>query len=76
MSYRNLTGEINMNEIKYNYDMNQNEYDFSEDLDGTIVNVGELPMLVTCKKCGLEIEEEAIIRGGRSYHYSCSGMEL
>jgi len=43
-------------------------------LDGTLVDVSA--SFVVCQSCDQEIEEEAIIKEGKPYHYSCSGMQL
>lgn len=65
-----------MSEIKYNYNYDKNEYDFMSKMDGEIVNTSALPMLVICEKCNYEIQEEAVIKDGRPFHYNCSGIEF
>lgn len=64
------------NKIKYNYDFDKNEYDFSNEVNGSVIDVTNLPMLVVCGFCNHEIEQEAIIINCRPYHYACSGIEL
>jgi hypothetical protein len=41
-----------------------------------IVDVTTIPTPVWCAKCGFECETEAVIVGGKTYHYGCSGVEL
>lgn len=46
------------------------------EIDGTIINIREWEIPIFCEKCGLEIEEEAIAKDDKPYHYRCSGIEL
>jgi hypothetical protein len=67
---------MKMSNVQYNYKFDKNEYDFTKELDGAIIDVSVLTMLVVCEKCTQEIEQEAIIKNGRPFHYTCSGIEL
>jgi len=49
---------------------------FKKMMDGEIIDTTQIEVPVWCTNCGEECQEEAIIKGGRPYHYNCSGIEL
>lgn len=49
---------------------------FDEMITGEILDTTRENSPVWCEKCGLECETEAIIKNGKPYHYTCSGLEF